>query len=146
MGDNPQHPGKPDDPDHAPTQVVWERIVVRQSSIWCPPTDVYQADNRLIVIIEVAGMRDGDFQIVLQNRRLIVGGVRKQVVEGVQLAYHQLEIPRGEFRTEVQLPWNVQHDQVSATYRDGLLRIELPQAQAQQIHIINVSADQERQS
>ncbi len=142
MSDNPQHPGKPDDPDHSLAQVVWERIVVRQSSVWRPPTDVYQADNRLIVIIEVAGMRDGDFQIVLQNRRLIVSGVRKQVVEGIQLAYHQLEIPRGEFRTEVSLPWNVQHDQVSATYRDGLLRIELPQSQAQQIHIINVSADQ----
>jgi HSP20 family protein len=139
MSDKPEHSSRSENPL---AQVTWQRIVVRQSSVWRPPTDVYQADDRLIVIIEIAGMRDGDFQIVLQNRRLTVSGVRKHSIEHPNMAYHQLEIPRGDFRTEVYLPWNVQRDQVSATYRDGMLKIELPQAKAQQIHIIDVSTEE----
>jgi HSP20 family protein len=122
--------------------VTWQRIIIRQSSVWKPPTDVYQAEDRLIIVIEVAGMRDGDFHLVLQNRRLIVSGVRNHPIDVSALACHQLEIPRGEFRTEVYVPWTVQRDQVTAIYRDGLLRIELPQAEPQPIHIINVNADE----
>ena len=143
MSDKPERADKPsDESENALAQVVWQRIVVRQSTVWRPPTDVYQADNRLIVVIEIAGMRDGDFQIVLQNRRLTISGFRKHAVDHPHMAYHQLEIPRGEFRTEVYLPWTVQRDQVTATYRDGLLKIELPQAKNQQIHIIDVSTEE----
>lgn len=143
MSDKPEHSSRSsDESENALAQVVWQRIVVRQSSVWRPPTDVYQTDDRLIVTIEIAGMRDGDFQIVLQNRRLTISGFRKHSVEHPNMAYHQLEIPRGEFRSEVYLPWNIQRDQVTATYRDGLLKIELPQAKSQQIHIIDVSTEE----
>ncbi len=124
-------------------QVIWEQIVVRHSSVWRPPTDVYELEGQLIVLIEIAGMRDGDFHIVLQDQHLIVSGVRRQMAEPDSVAYYQMEIPRGEFRTEVHIPWNIQRDRVTAIYRDGLLRIELPQARVQQVHIINVSTEEE---
>ncbi len=117
--------------------------MVRHSSIWRPPTDVYETEGVLVVLIEIAGMRDADFNIVLQGRHLKVSGVRRQTVASETTAFHRMEIPRGEFRTTVYLPWNIQRDQVSASYRDGLLRIELPQANAQQIRIINVSPENE---
>jgi HSP20 family molecular chaperone IbpA len=37
-----------------------------------------------------------------------------------------VEIGYGEFRVEVMLIWSVERDAVTATYRDGLLEIELP--------------------
>jgi hypothetical protein len=43
--------------------------------------------------------------------------------------------------TEVNLPWAVQRDHVSATYRDGFLRVELPHAPAQQIQIVNLDEE-----
>jgi HSP20 family protein len=130
-------------PDPTPNRVVWERIIVQHSSVWRPPTDVYEVDGNLVVLIEIAGMRDGDLNIVLHDRYLMVRGVRRQMVKLENVAYHQMEIPRGEFRTQVYFPWDVQRDQVTATYRDGLLRIELPQAKTESIHIINVSAEEE---
>lgn len=117
----------------------WQRIVVRHSSVWRPPTDVYEQEDRLVILIEIAGMKDRDFRIVLQDRHLIVSGMRRQVIEPQAVAYHQMEIARGEFRTYVYLPWKVQREQAVATYRDGLLRIELPKTQEQHVHTINIS-------
>lgn len=112
-------------------------VIVRHATVWHPPTDVYELDGRLIVVVEIAGMRDSDISVVLQGQRLVISGVRERVTRR-DCAYHQLEIPYGEFRTEVNVPWPVAHEDVTANYRDGLLRVELPHAPAQKIQIINV--------
>ncbi|MCC7449759.1 MAG: Hsp20/alpha crystallin family protein [Anaerolineae bacterium] len=117
-------------------------VVMHQSSIWRPPTDVFELEDRLVVLVEIAGMRDGEFNVVLQDRRLMISGVRRRVVRE-RIAYHQMEVRYGEFRTEVSLPWPVDRDSVSATYREGFLRVELPHARNQQIHIVDVDSDQQ---
>ncbi len=127
------------------SDVVRRWVIVRHASVWAPPTDVYEHDGNLIVIVEIAGMRDGDFNVVLQGQRLMISGVRARVTRQ-DCAYHQLEIPYGEFRTEVSLPWSVAPDDVSANYRDGFLRIELPHAPVQKIPIITVNDEDENQS
>ena len=135
--------GPLDDQGTGISQSDWPRVVIRYTSVWRPPTDVYERSGKLIVLIEIAGMRDQDFQIVLQDTRLTVSGVRRNVQETGAVAYHQMEIPRGEFKTEVHVPWTIRREDVSAIYRDGLLRIELPKQEAQQIHIVNVSSHEE---
>jgi len=112
-------------------------VIVRHATVWHPPTDVYELDGRLIVVVEIAGMRDNEFSVVLQGQRLVISGVRERVTRR-DCAYHQLEIPFGEFRTEVNVPWPVTHEDVTANYRDGLLRVELPHAPTQRIQIISV--------
>ncbi|MCD4685204.1 MAG: Hsp20/alpha crystallin family protein [Anaerolineae bacterium] len=120
-------------------------VIVRHTTIWHPPTDVYERDERLIVVVEIAGMREGEFAVVLENQRLVISGTRQRVA-GPDCAYHQLEIPFGEFRTEVSLPWSVTRDDVVATYRDGFLRVELPHVSAQKIQVIDVTQVDENDS
>ncbi len=131
-----------DNPDTSLDQIVWQRIIVQHASIWRPPTDVYELEDRLVVLIEIAGMKHSDFQIVLQDRHLIISGVRQDLTGPHNVAYHRMEIPRGEFRAHIYIPWNIQRDQITATYHDGLLRIELPQATGQNIHIVDVSEEE----
>ncbi len=117
-------------------------VIMHQSNIWQPPTDVFELEDRLVVLVEIAGMHDGEFNVVLQDRRLMISGVRRRAVRE-RIAYHQMEVRYGEFRTEVSLPWPVDRDSVSATYREGFLRVELPHARNQQIHIVDVDVDQQ---
>lgn len=132
-----------DDETKLDTDTTFRRwVIVRHTTVWHPPTDVYERENQLIVLVEIAGMRDGDFNVTLQGQRLTIGGVRQRLTSP-DCAYHQLEIPYGEFRTEVSLPWPVARDEVVATYRDGFLRVELPHAPAQKVHIVNVDIDEE---
>jgi HSP20 family protein len=117
-------------------------VIMHQSHIWRPPTDVFELEDRLVVVVEIAGMHDGEFNVVLQDRRLMISGVRQRVMHE-RMAYHQMEVRYGEFRTEVSLPWPVSKENVSATYREGFLRVELPHAKNHQVHIVEVDLDQE---
>ncbi len=128
--------------DTSQDQTTRRWVIIHQSNVWRPPTDVFELEDRLVVMVEIGGMRDGEFNVVLQDRRLMISGVRRRVVHE-HIAYHQMEVRYGEFRTDVLLPWPVSREGVSATYREGFLRVELPHARNQQIHIVDVDLEQE---
>jgi HSP20 family protein len=121
-----------DDFQNPITETTRWRIISRPHA-WRPPTDVYETENAIIIRVEVAGMRESDFTITLVERTLTIRGVRQDVAE--RRAYHQMEIPFGEFNTEVELPYEIISDKVEAVYRDGFLRITLPLAQPKHIKI-----------
>ncbi len=103
---------------------------------WHPPTDVYETDTCLVVRMEVAGMRQGDFNISLTDRTLVISGVRED--PAIKQAYHQIEICYGEFRSDVTLPGPVDDQRVEATYNDGFLTIVLPKRAAQKVPVTQV--------
>ena len=117
-------------------------VVVRHANVWQPPTDVMQDGERLIVLVEVAGMKTGEFQVSVSPQRLVISGTRA-VPERTCDAYHQLEIRYGEFRTDVSLPWPVDEDAVTPRYEDGFLRVELPRAKPSAVRIIAVDKSEE---
>jgi HSP20 family protein len=95
-----------------------------RSYIWRPPTDVYEIENAIIVRVEIAGMGEMDFSIILDGRNLQVSGNRPDVSE--RRAYHQMEIRFGDFFTEVDLPYSVDAEKIEAVYQNGFLQINMP--------------------
>jgi HSP20 family protein len=100
---------------------------------WRPPTDVYISDDAVIVRVEIAGMRDGEFSITFEDHTLSIRGSRPDFPE--RRAYHQMEIRFGEFRTDIGLQWPVNIDGIDAAYKDGFLRVILPIEKPQNIKI-----------
>ena len=94
--------------------------------VWQPPTDLYETDKDFIVQVEIAGMREAEFAISIEQRTLMISGARK--VPNNARAYYQLEISSGEFFTAVELPGPIIHEEIDATYSDGFLRIVMPKA------------------
>ena len=97
-----------------------------RSSIWSPPTDVYETEGSFVVRVEVAGMRDEDFEVTIENNTLLVSGIRPDTTE--RRAFHQMEIRFGKFATAIGLPRPVDVDSSRAEYSDGFLTITLPKA------------------
>lgn len=102
--------------------VGWQ-VQVR-AGVWCPPTDVYDTENDYIVRLEIAGMREEDFDITVENNILSITGVRPDIPE--RRAYHQMEIRFGKFESVVGLPGPVELDAARAEYKDGFLTITFP--------------------
>jgi len=102
-------------------------------AVWQPPTDVYETDDSAVVIVEIAGLRPGDYQVSLIGRVLEVSGERRD--PAAKLAYQQMEIRYGKFRTQVQLPWALDQTDPVAVYEDGFLKITLRKAQARRIPV-----------
>ncbi len=104
-------------------QAVGWNVSIR-SYAWSPPTDVYQTDASFVVRVEAAGMSGSDFTIDVQDRTLVISGVRVDSQE--RRAYHQMEIRFGEFSTSVELPAGVDTQHADADYEDGFLVILFP--------------------
>jgi len=111
--------------------VGWQ-VQVR-AGIWSPPTDVYETENAYVVRVEIAGMREDDFEITFEDNFLMISGSRPDVSE--RRAYQQMEIRFGKFETVVGLPDPVNLDASRADYSEGFLTVTLPKAKPSQISI-----------
>ncbi len=101
-----------------------------RSTVWNPPTDVYETESNLTIRVEVAGMRDEDFDVAIEKNILMIGGTRPDQNE--RRAYHQMEIMYGKFEIAIQLPVELDIDSARAEYKDGFLTIIFPKGNAQQ--------------
>jgi HSP20 family protein len=95
-----------------------------KSSVWDPPTDLYETEDAYVVRMEIAGMREENFDVSVLNDTLYVTGYRHDFP--ARRAYHQMEIRSGKFATVVTLPGSVNVDRAIAEYQDGFLTITLP--------------------
>jgi HSP20 family protein len=102
-------------------------------AIWRPPTDVYETDDSAVVTVEIAGLREGDYEVTLVGRMLVISGERHDPAE--KLAYQQMEIRYGKFRTQVHLPWALDPDGQSASYESGFLRVALRKARVRHVPV-----------
>jgi HSP20 family protein len=103
------------------------RYVARRSSGFSPNVDVYYCGEpqRAIVKVDLSGVSLSEVGIEVSGRHVAIVGERPlQETEG--RVYQQIEIPSGPFRRIVELQVEVDAERASATYEDGVLRIELP--------------------
>jgi HSP20 family protein len=102
----------------------------RNRGAFTPAVDVsYEGDPpRAVVHAELAGIDPDEIGLEIEGRELVIAGHRRPSdAEG--RVYQQLEIDFGPFRRTIPLGADVVADEAKATYRDGILRIELPLAQ-----------------
>ena len=106
---------------------------VQREAVWRPLTDVFETDESAVVIVEIAGLSDGEYEVALRGRTLVISGERRDPAE--KLGYQQMEIHYGKFRTEVLLPWALDNAGQAATYEDGFLKVVLRKARVRRIPV-----------
>ena len=104
-----------------------------RSHVWSPPTDQYETEEAYVVRVEIAGMREDDFEVSLENNTLFISGSRLDFPE--RRAYQQMEIRFGNFATALGLPGPVNIEHARAEYKDGFLTVVLPKAPSDQIEV-----------
>jgi HSP20 family protein len=111
---------------------VWQRpaLATRRGRGFSPRVDVYYCGEppKAIVKADLAGIELSVVSLEVSGRELVISGERAiQETEG--RVYQQVEIDTGPFRRVVELGADVEADSATATYRDGVLRVELPLAE-----------------
>ena len=101
-----------------------------RSTTWRPPTDLFETEKSFVIKVEVAGMRDEDFEVAFENNILMIRGHRPDLNE--KRAYHQMEIRFGEFEIAAEIPVMVDIEKAIAEYKDGFLVIILPKVTSKQ--------------
>lgn len=101
-------------------------VIARNQEIWRPPTDVYETDTAFVVKVELAGMRDAEIAISLDERILRIEGRRPERRDERLECYHQMGINYDAFEVEVFLSRAINYEGVTAHYDDGFLFVDLP--------------------
>ncbi len=107
------------------------------SGTWVPPVDVAETQEKILVRAEVPGMRQEDIQIEFENGMLTIRGERK-LDKNEGLTWHRVERVYGGFSRSFTLPRTVDAEKISASYREGILEIDVPkreEAKPKQIRI-----------
>lgn len=101
--------------------------VVRFSpKTWQPAIDVYETDKDVVVLVELAGLKEDEIEVVVHDNILIIKGERKDSKQGIKRTYSQMEILWGPFERDITLPANVNVNQIKAFYEAGFLEVVLP--------------------
>jgi len=103
-----------------------------------PAVDVYEDAQKLVLKLEVPGIRREDLDIKVEGRTLIVKGERKFESDEKEENFHRIERRYGSFMRSFTLPSSVNTDEISATSQDGVLTISLakkPEAKPKQIAV-----------
>lgn len=118
---------------HRELQQLFERLAELdrasrpEGAIWSPSVDVYESRGRLLVEVEVPGLKPESVRVVVRDHRLHVTGERRgRPPSGVQ-AFLCMERPGGRFSRTIPLDTPVDLSQAQARLARGVLTIELPQ-------------------
>ena len=105
---------------------------------WSPTLDLYESGDNVVAVVELPGMRKQDIDISLHDGTLTISGERKRESRGGEKA-ERTERYVGAFRRSIALPTRVDASKVSATYKDGILKVTLPKAEEAKPKQIQVS-------
>jgi HSP20 family protein len=98
--------------------------------VWAPAVDVYETKEDLVVTCELPGVREKDVHVSVTNDILTIRGERAQQHEVKDESFYRTERWYGKFERNIPLPLPVETDRVKASFRDGVLEIKLPKAEA----------------
>jgi HSP20 family protein len=98
------------------------------SRAWVPAVDIYETDAHEVVLkAELPDMKREDINLTFENGVLTLKGERKFEQEVKKESFQRIERRHGAFSRSFTLPNTVDAGRISASYKDGVLTIRLPQ-------------------
>ena len=108
------------------------------AAAWRPAVDVHETVESYSISFELPGTEKEDVSIELHDNVLTVKGEKNatEVAEGERR--HHVERVYGSFTRAFTLPNDVVEDAVKATFRNGVLTIEIPKAEEQKPKVVKI--------
>jgi len=103
-----------------------------------PDIDETEDDKAFHVSVEQPGMNEKDVDITLSDRQLTIRGEKKQDKEEEGKDFYRRERNYGAFRRTIELPGEVDESKIEASFKKGVLTIELPKTKEAQEKIRHI--------
>ena len=112
------------------------------SRAWTPAVDIFEtADHQVVVKVELPDIKREHIGITFENQVLTIRGERKRDESVRREQYQRLERFYGQFSRSFTLPPTIDAGRISATYKDGVLTVMLPQREEAKPKQIEVTAE-----
>ena len=115
----------------------WNNTISRLETAWMP-IDVTESDNSYTVIADLPGLTSDDIDVNFHDGVLTINGEVHESTSDEKDNVLVRERTYGKFSRRINLPMSVDVENISATYQDGVLTLELPKAESSKPHQIKV--------
>ena len=110
------------------------------AAAFAPAVDVYENGEKVVLKLDIPGIKEEDLDIRVENQTLSVRGERKFESEEKEENFHRIERRYGSFFRSFSLPTTVDTENVQAGYKDGVLKLELKKKASAQPRQIKIGA------
>jgi len=93
---------------------------------WTPRVDISETDAEFVIKAEIPDVKKEDVRVTMDDGILTVQGERKQEKEEKGRKFHRVERYYGRFVRSFTLPDNVDETKIKASFKDGMLNLQIP--------------------
>jgi HSP20 family protein len=103
-----------------------------------PKVDVIDRDDEVLVRAEIPGVDKKDLDISMTENTVTIKGSTRREEKEEKGNYYRCEISSGAFTRTVALPGDVNADKAKATFKDGMLELNIPKVEKSKRRTIKV--------
>ncbi len=104
-----------------------------------PPAELTETEDNLVLKLEVPGMQPAELNIEATAKSIFVSGERKSQTQSEESGKTRSEFYYGSFQRVIPLPAKIKNTEVKAEYKNGILHLTLPKAEAEKNKVIKVN-------
>ena len=104
-----------------------------------PAAEMQEKDDSIDLKLEIPGLESQDLDVQVTASAVAIKGERRQETKTQEQGMTRSEFRYGTFQRVISLPTRVQNDQVKADYKDGILHLHLPKAEAEKNQVVKVN-------
>lgn len=108
------------------------------SGRWVPALDVTESEGSWVVTVELPGTKREDIGLEIHDDMLTIRGEKKSEREEQSEKRHYVERAYGSFTRSFRLPAHVAPDRIKASFKDGVLTVEIPKTEAHKPKTIDI--------
>ena len=109
---------------------------------WRPPVDIYESENGIVLAAELPGVGKENISVEVKDNILTLTGERTVDPKIKDKNFYRQERCYGTFQRSFTLQQNIQPHLIKATFKDGVLEIEIPKPEEEQPKQITVKVEQ----
>lgn len=103
---------------------IWKEEVPKE--VWTPPVDILEKEDEVVLKLDLPEIVQSEIDIKVEANTLVIQGERKFLKETPDTNYLQIERPYGTFHRHFTIPKTIDLEKITASYKDGVLRVVLP--------------------
>ena len=104
-----------------------------------PAAEMQETEDAIEFKLEVPGLESKDLDVQVTAEAVAIKGERRQETKTQEQGMTRSEFRYGAFQRVISLPARVQNDRVKADYKDGILHLHLPKAEAEKNKVVKVN-------
>ena len=107
---------------------------------WSPAVDLSEDDGKYVFSVELPGTKREDVSVELHDNVLTIHGEKKSEREEKKEQRRWIERSYGSFSRSFTLPANAVSERVNASFRDGVLTVEIPKAEQAKPKVVSIKS------